>query len=433
MSFFNQPKHKSVIFPIAIATLIACVPSLASAQRMRFPNQLVTPPATNPGLAAPQVGAPLGGGAVPAFDPYSGLTSGGIPAGQFPATTGPIVGSPVPNGTGLGQPPAFLQPPAGTPFAPAPNFGSGPAPANFGSPSGFGGGNLFSRQSPQTGPSTQSAWPNQVWARLRNDWAPRLLEHPRFRHTYIHGDDGDDLQINESEVATTLTFPNFLWTTQPIRISPGFVAHFWDGPDTGVTGADLPSKAYSSYFAFDFASAWDRTAGVELNLTLGVYTDFDHTTSDSIRLTGLGLGWVRLNNYATVKMGIEYLDRLDVKLLPAIGVFLMPTNDLKVDVYFPRPKIAHRIPNYRNLEMWVYLGGEYGGGSWTIRRMGGMGDQVDINDIRIFSGIEWLGLRGVTGFAEIGYVFDREILYASDPLTKFRLSDAFMVRAGISF
>ncbi len=128
---------------------------------------------------------------------------------------------------------------------------------------------------------------------------------------------------------------------------------------------------------------------------------------------------------------MEYLDRVDIKLLPAIGVFLEPTPDVRFNVYFPRPKLAHRIPNVGNVEIWAYIAGEYGGGSWEISQPIGS-DQVDINDIRIYGGIEWTGPRGVTGFLEAGYVFERELMFRAVQIP-YDLRDAAMVRAGLAF
>jgi hypothetical protein len=65
--------------------------------------------------------------------------------------------------------------------------------------------------------------------------------------------------------------------------------------------------------------------------------------------------------------------------------------------------------------------------------MGGFDDQVDVNDVRAFTGVEWTGPRNVTGFMETGYVFEREMLYRSNPLNKLNLQDAWMIRGGFSF
>ena len=145
------------------------------------------------------------------------------------------------------------------------------------------------------------------------------------------------------------------------------------------------------------------------------------------------MGWQRINEYTVGKLGVEYLDRVRVKLLPAVGLFLSPNPDIKFDLYFPRTKLAHRIPNVGNFEMWSYVGAEYGGGSWAIERIDGSDDQVDINDVRAFVGVEWIGPRRVTGFFDFGYAFERELVYASNPSDSLDLQDTLMIRSGLAF
>ena len=287
-------------------------------------------------------------------------------------------------------------------------------------------------------PAIDWTWPRQQWQRFKTQFLPRVLERPRFRQTYLHGSNrnginGNELDINDIEVATTLTIPNFLQSQQPLRISPGFIASFWDGPETPSTGFDLPSKAFGAYLAMDHVTDLAKTAGLESNLTVGVYSDYENYSSDAIRLQGRLLGWQRLNEYTVGKLGVEYLDRVKVKLLPAVGLFMSPNPDMKFDLYFPKTKLAHRIPNVGNYEMWAYAGGEYGGGSWAIERIDGSNDQVDINDVRAFLGVEWIGPRRVTGFFDFGYAFERELVYKSNPMNDLELQDTLMIRSGLAF
>jgi len=287
-------------------------------------------------------------------------------------------------------------------------------------------------------PSIDWTWANQAWSRFRNNFLPRVLERPRVRQTWIQGSSGNtsvgnELGINDLEVATTFTWPRFLGSPQPLRISPGFAAHWWHGPDTAITGVDLPPRAYSTYLAFDHTTDPSRGFGLDNNLTVGVYSDFDNLSSDSLRVTGRLVGWRRINEYMVGKIGVEYLDRIRLKLLPVVGIYANPNPDMKIDLTFPRSKVSHRIPNFNNFEGWAYVGAEYGGGSWAIDRLGGFEDQVDINDVRAFVGLEWMGPRRVTGFFDVGYVFERELVYRSAPLIDVPIEDSFMIRSGIAF
>ena len=287
-------------------------------------------------------------------------------------------------------------------------------------------------------PSIDFSWANQAWSSFRNNFLPRVLERPRVRQTWIYGSSGNssvgnELGINDVEVATTATWPRFLGGPQPLRISPGFAAHWWHGPDTATTGVDLPPRAYSAYLAFDHVTDPSRGFGFDNNFTVGVYSDFDNLSSDSLRLTGRLVGWRRINEYMVGKIGIEYLDRIRLKILPVVGIYANPNPDMKIDLTFPRSKISHRIPNFNNFEGWAYVSGEYGGGSWAIDRVGGFEDQVDINDVRAIIGVEWIGPRRVTGFFEAGYVFERELVYRSDSLNDVPIQDSFLISSGIAF
>ena len=406
-------------FKLAILLCLLLGNSDALGQRARFGDPLpgLAPGPVVQGNTAPAIIQPNLLPAAPAFDPFR-TQSNAFPVFQGAQQPAPLFSQ--------AQPPAYVFPqnqpqPALQPFGFQP-----PQQQPF-----------FNNPFQQSGPNTNTAWPNQVWTRLRSEVIPRLLERPRFRSTWLEGDGPNELDITDVEVATTMTFANWLGSSQPIRVSPGFIFHYWDGPDTAVTGFDLPAQAFSVYLASDFTTDPRRASGFETNLTVGVYSDFHNTSTDALRITGVGLGWVRVNSYTTFKLGVEYLDRIDVKLLPAVGVFMNPNPDLMINLYFPRPKVAHRLPRLGNYEVWSYVGAEFGGGSWAIERDPLMGasfdDQVDINDVRGFIGLEWMGPRRVTGFVEVGYVFDRELLYLSDPTTKLELKDTFMLRTGLAF
>ncbi len=482
------------VFSLAIIASVVLVCAVANAQRPRFPDFFGNPSGNNPGGSTglglpvpgnqpPAITIPNFGGAVPGtvgappvtlqppnFSPLNGVNGtpfnpnivgqpqfGGItvpapfagtpqlgtvapPPGVSPAT---IPGQAFPGFPGATNatpnyqiyPPANSQPLVGPggqpPVLTVPNYQ--PPAINNTFPNAGLGQNSYGRPYGDTGLSGLQSWWNQTWSGFRDDFLPRLLERPRARQTYIYGDDdANALNINDIELATTLNWPNFVNSGQPLMISPGFIFHFWDGPNSS-TGFDLPSRAYSTYLSFDHTTDMRRNVGLENNFTIGVYTDFQSTNTDSLRFTGKLLGWRRINPYLVGKFGVEYLDRIRVKLLPAFGFYATPVPDMKLDLYFPRTKLSHRIPNFNDFEIWGYVGAEYGGGSWTIEREDSSKDQVDINDVRAFTGLEWIGPRRVTGFFEVGYVFERELVYRTDPNNNFSLEDSVMVRSGLAF
>jgi hypothetical protein len=197
--------------------------------------------------------------------------------------------------------------------------------------------------------------------------------------------------------------------------------------------ADLPSSAYSAYLDFQWASDSNLAVGAELGFRVGVYSDFDTLTSDSLRIQGLALGTARLTPTLQLKVGVMYLDRNDIKILPAGGLLWTPTPQARFDIFFPQPKLAIYLNTIGQCEVWGYIAGEYGGGAWTIERTAGFTDRIDINDIRASVGLEFSGPRGLNGFVEVGYVFEREVVYVVTPSDTFSPDDTYMLRAGIAF
>jgi hypothetical protein len=424
--------------------VLSWLPAESNAQRVQLRDffggaapgqQLPTPPMTLPQFpsAQPQ----------PVFD---GFAAGNIelPPLSLPPLSLPAAGQ----NPSLAPSPSFPIFPRANPFPnpsqPIPNGGFAPQGQIIGASPFQPPGQVFGQPIPNrwpyegTGsnwlPPADWTWPQQAWSSFRDQFLPRVLERPRARQTWITGNSDNPLELNELELATTMTLPNFLGSTQPLRVSPGFIFHWIDGPDSTVNpNFDLPARLYSSYLSFDHMTNPNNRFGLENNLTIGFYSDFEDYSSDGLRLTGKLVGWNRINDYTVGKLGVEYLDRVDVKLLPAFGVYMAPNPNIRWDLYFPRTKLAHRLPNVGNFEVWSYVGAEYGGGSWVMDRRDGSSDQADINDVRSFLGFEWMGPRRVTGFFEVGYVFQREIVYRSDPNNPLKVEDAFMLRSGLAF
>ena len=63
-------------------------------------------------------------------------------------------------------------------------------------------------------------------------------------------------------------FPRFCYSQRPLFVIPSFSLHLWDGPD-GVTGADLPSKAYSAFLDLGWESDPNAMIGTEFGVRVG--------------------------------------------------------------------------------------------------------------------------------------------------------------------
>jgi len=439
------------ILTLVLLLLFAAVPR-AVAQRIQLPTQVPQTDALNPRWSAPyptnqfSSGAPNGysggttvyqpGPPATGFDPYS-TAQPSLPSAVngSPAFGGPANGvtrTPPPFVTGQSpySPPSYGAP--ANPYGAAP-YGAQPSVAAPASPYYTPGPGSPQYLFPDGVPS---AFPNGMpQYQYSNEWT-RLLQRVRLSDAWLFGgSDVNDLGVNEVETSATFDIPLF-GLQDHFLITPGFGLHLWQGPvHTGPGAPDLPGQTYDAYLDTGWNPKLNNWFSAELGVRVGVYTDFDTFSTNSFRVRGRGLGVVNLSPTLQFKAGVIYINRNDLKLLPAFGLIWDPSEDRHWEIFFPRPKIAWRLSTLGNFNLWMYVAGEYGGGAWTIIRDDGFHDSFDYNDFRAQLGFEWIpeDKNGLSGFIEAGYVFKRELIYVSLNPDQFDLPDTFMIRGGVSF
>ncbi len=366
----------------------------ARAQRVEFPTPapgaLPAPSATYGTSIQP----PL-----PTFDPYA-----------LPSTT-PAPGAP------------YL-----APTSPAPVYGT---PYN-GSPAA-----LY--------PDGVPVYNGPTFAPITDTWTKtmRFLQEVHADETWLARGGGDRaLGINTINTWVTFALPFYFNPNNPILVTPGFQLYLWDGPDaTGDPPPTLPGQTYGAYIDAAWSPQITNWLGAELEVSPGVYTDFQRTTNQSIRILGRGLGVLNLSPTLQFKAGIWYIDRIEIKLLPAGGLVWTPDPDSRYEIFFPAPKLAHRCSTIGNHNLWAYIRGEYGGGSWTAVRppggtqVGNLNDEFEYDDLRFAIGVDILPetQNGLRGYLEVGYAFDRQLVFRSNMPSKVDIGDTVLVGGGFSF
>jgi hypothetical protein len=261
----------------------------------------------------------------------------------------------------------------------------------------------------------------------------RFLQQAKFEVTWLAGDKGADFENLDLELSGTFSFP-FYYAWAPLLLTPGFAVHFWDGPAVGAGFPPLPSEVYDAYIDFGWRPQITPNFSLDLGVRPGLHSDFENYSREAIRIQGRALGIFSISPQTQIVAGVLYLDRVDVKLLPAGGLIWTPNEDTRYEILFPRPKLAQRISTIGNTDWWAYIAGEFGGGSWEINTFSPP-RLLDYNDLRVMVGLEWINFTGLRGYFEAGYVFDRELVL-SRPFagrTKFQPDDTFMLRAGIVY
>ena len=252
-----------------------------------------------------------------------------------------------------------------------------------------------------------------------------------FTYGWLASNGDAGLGVNDLETRLVLALPCPKRTT-PLVISPGFAVHYLDG----AGGVDLPARFYDAYCQFRWMAQATPRLGVDLSVTPGVYSDFEQGTSEAFRLTGHGAGAWQWTPTTKLILGAAYLDRDDIKVMPIAGLVWEPNNDLKFDLTFPHPRIAQRLywsgAYTEDIQDWIYVLGELGGGTWAYRRTDGIDSQVTYRDYRVAIGIERENLTGLNASLEIGYIFGRRLEFL-DGTPDFKPTDTVMVRTSLTY
>ena len=258
-----------------------------------------------------------------------------------------------------------------------------------------------------------------------------MLQKLIFSSTWLDAGGSQGLGMVEMDLRTVLALPvpsrDF-----PLIITPGYgiSALEWSGV------RDLPSSLHSAYVQFRWMRRINPRLAIDLAVSPGVFSDFEQEADEMIRVPGHGALIWTLSPTIKLVGGVGRFDRLDVDVLPIGGVIWTPNEDTKFEILFPKPKLARRINWFgtysSTVSDWIYLAGEFGGSTWAIQRANGANDVLNYRDFRVILGLERKAIGMMDYRFEVGYVFGRELEYAS-ATPEVEPSDTIMVRGGFSY
>jgi hypothetical protein len=212
----------------------------------------------------------------------------------------------------------------------------------------------------------------------------------------------------------------------PVLITPGCGLHLWSGPDT----LDLPPRVYDLYV--DLTWRCDREFwGITAGITPGLYGDFVRLDGKAFQLTGWVLGDWTLSEQWSLVGGLAYVRQLQSHLLPIGGAIWRPSDDLRLDIIFPRPRVSWRWFQTPDHDVWLYLAGVFGGGAWSVDGGAQSNVLVQYSDLRLTLGTEIAHTGGKVAELEVGYVFSRDISVESTSLAS--PSATLLLQASIAY
>lgn len=234
----------------------------------------------------------------------------------------------------------------------------------------------------------------------------------------------DGFQFNTLDVRASIApaaFPLF-------QMSPRFGWHLTDGSNS----LDVPSQLYDTGVDFSLFLPFSDQLTFLASVGPSLFTDGENLTSSAFRITGMAIGFYKWSDTTKLALGVVYLDRQDIRLIPAVGVIYQPSDGLKYDLMFPRPKVSYRLTFDEHREHWCYVAGEFGGGSWAVERRFGADDVLTYKDYRLIVGMEQSNPKSLRWLIEGGLVFGRKIEYESG-IGGAKPDAAGMIRLGVTF
>ncbi len=241
----------------------------------------------------------------------------------------------------------------------------------------------------------------------------------------------ENFGASDLELKTILALP-IPSRDYPLIITPGFGVHYLDGP----AGRNVPARVYDAYVQFRWMRRIGSNWGIDLAVTQGVFSDFEHNDSRAYRITGHAVSAYTCNPQWKIVLGAAYIDRFSTNVLPVAGVQWTPRDEWKLDLVFPHPRIAWRYncngPEHDRIEDWLYIAGELGGGTWAVAEPSQSSEMIDYTDYRLILGLQRKVTQGLDAHAEIGYVFERKIRFERSA-PEYRPAGTVMLRAGVTY
>jgi hypothetical protein len=270
------------------------------------------------------------------------------------------------------------------------------------------------------------------------DSRPGVFQSINFTDTFLPRTGSNGMMIDDAEATVVFGLP-LPTRDSPLVITPGFAAHFFDGPDSLF----VPARTFDAYTQFRWLPKITDCLRFDMQITPGYFGDYDRDGHKGIRETGYFTGVLNLSDHTQLILGADYTDNKTYLVLPIAGILWKPDDNAEYRLVFPQPRISFRLaadgiylreldPATTNFgsEWWVYVGGELGGGTWAVQRPGEGVDLLNYSDIRVTLGLQHKIYRGISSKLEVGYVFDRKIIYDSDS-SEEKPTSTGMARAGL--
>jgi hypothetical protein len=192
-------------------------------------------------------------------------------------------------------------------------------------------------------PKTELETDDQRWWRASSSLPPRppaaqpgtwrsLVRETSFSGTWLGGGSEDGLGIAELKASTTLIIPVRVFGS-PLLVTPSFGSSLLDCP----ASMDIPSELYRVSGSMMWLKQHSDRMNFMIGATPGVASDFE-ATENAFRIVGFGAAKYQWTPTTELMLGVAYLDRDDIPILPMAGLIWIPDEDTRLELTLPRPR-----------------------------------------------------------------------------------------------
>jgi hypothetical protein len=171
--------------------------------------------------------------------------------------------------------------------------------------------------------------------------------------------------------------------------------------------------------------------GLSVGVTPGWYGDFHRFDGKIMQLTGWILADRKFGPHWNALGGIAYLRQMRSHLLPVGGLVWSPTDETRLELVIPKPRLVHRYWSDDGGSAFWYVAGQLGGGAWAVADTPTRNVLVGYSDLRLLVGLEVLRMHGWDWSLELGYVFARQL--SIEEIATQRVPDTFVLQVSLGF
>lgn len=208
-----------------------------------------------------------------------------------------------------------------------------------------------------------------------------------------------------------------------------FNARWWDGP----SGIALPGQVDEVSLDLELGlfneGPWSGQIAFHPQI---VETYEGRLDQNAFNFDGRVVTTYRASPEWSFVSGVAFWDRVDLLVVPHVGVIWTPDSRWELRILFPKSRVSYFVGPWRNGDVWIYGDAEYTAEAYqaTIEQPNSS-DRIQLTDDRLSMGLRWDTGR-YSFFAEGGFVFNRHIKFAGQT-PAFNLSDSGMFRVGVRY